>query len=281
MENLTSIQLLSLILLLVGVGLAFSQIRLSGWVLGWLLLSGALLLQGFRSMLGYVAELGGVDAMTYTIANDWMGLGFSLLVMAAMQMMRQVFAQHRLAAESLRVFSAAANDAILILDNSGKILIWNQAAQRVFGYEPGEAQGRNIGELIIPEPYRIEFENLFNQFGRDGRVAVSTTPASIPGRHKDGTQISTEYSMSRIVIDGKWYAIYIVRDISVRRQVEETLGRIRRLEGLISICMSCKKIRGEDDDWQQLEKYLCEHSDAVFSHGICPVCLEKQLNQLN
>jgi hypothetical protein len=46
-------------------------VRLSGWILGWIVLSGALL-QGFRSMLSYVAEHGGVDHTTYTMANDWM-----------------------------------------------------------------------------------------------------------------------------------------------------------------------------------------------------------------
>jgi hypothetical protein len=39
--------------------------------------------------------------------------------------------------------------------------------------------------------------------------------------------------------------------------------------------MTCKKIRGENNAWQQLEKYLGEHTDAVFSHGICPECFEK------
>ena len=75
-QSLISIQSLSLILLLVGIGLAFSQIHLSGWTLGWILLGGALLLQGFRSMLAYFADHGGVDATAYTLANDWIGLGF-------------------------------------------------------------------------------------------------------------------------------------------------------------------------------------------------------------
>ena len=134
MEFLLSIQSLSLLLLLVGIGLAFTSIRLSGWILGWILLSGALLLQGFRSMLSYFAEHGGVDQTTYTMANEWMGLGFSLLVVAAMHMMREVFARHELAAESLRMVSAAANDAIIIMDRTGTIAVWNQAAQRIFGH---------------------------------------------------------------------------------------------------------------------------------------------------
>ena len=55
-------------------------------------------------------------------------------------------------------------------------------------------------------------------------------------------------------------------------ELEEAFGRIKRLEGIIPICMYCKKIRDDGDLWQQLEKYITENSDAVFSHGICPDC---------
>lgn len=57
----------------------------------------------------------------------------------------------------------------------------------------------------------------------------------------------------------------------------EAFSRIKRLEGIISICMYCKKIRSEQESWAQLETYLTEHTDAMFSHGICPDCYEKQI----
>ena len=66
-----------------------------------------------------------------------------------------------------------------------------------------------------------------------------------------------------------------------KAELEATLERLRRLEGLLSICMSCKKIRSENNDWHQLEKYISEHSDAVFSHGLCPECLEKEMKKLD
>ena len=164
-----SIESLSLLLMLAGIGLAFFNIRLSGWILGWILLSGALLLQGFRSMLSYIAARGGVDAATYATANDWMGLGFSLLIVAAMPMMREVFARHKQTTESLRIISAAANDAIIIIENTGSIAAWNLAAQDIFGYSEQEARGKKLWDLIVPQAQRVEFEGTFTQFGRDGR----------------------------------------------------------------------------------------------------------------
>jgi PAS domain S-box-containing protein len=235
-----SIPLLSLILLLVGIGLAFSQFRLSGWILGWMLLSGALLLQGFRSILSYFAERGaGVDATTYSLANDWMGLGFALLIVASMHMMRDVFARHGLVAESLRMVSASANDAIIIMDDTGTIVGWNQVAQRIFGHSAQDAQGRKLRELIVPERYRSEFANLFNHLRSGGRESVSSPPADLAGLRKDGTEIITEYSISGVSVDGKWHAIYIVRDITARKQAEEEIRERTSALEMLSAKMLC------------------------------------------
>ncbi len=58
-------------------------------------------------------------------------------------------------------------------------------------------------------------------------------------------------------------------------ELQEALSQVRQLEGLISICSYCKRIRTEEDNWDQMEQYISEHSQAQFSHGICPPCLEK------
>jgi len=65
-----------------------------------------------------------------------------------------------------------------------------------------------------------------------------------------------------------------------KAELEATLGRIRRLEGMISICISCKKVRADSDAWQKIEQYVTEHSEAVFSHGFCPECFEREKKRL-
>ncbi|MCK7471838.1 MAG: hypothetical protein MZU95_14450 [Desulfomicrobium escambiense] len=52
------------------------------------------------------------------------------------------------------------------------------------------------------------------------------------------------------------------------------MNQIKTLSGLIPICAACKKIRDDKGYWNQLEHYLEEHSDAVFSHGLCPECFQ-------
>ena len=51
-----------------------------------------------------------------------------------------------------------------------------------------------------------------------------------------------------------------------------TRSSVKQLHGLLPICSYCKRIRGDDQYWQQVEGYIAEHSDAQFSHGICPAC---------
>jgi DNA-binding response OmpR family regulator len=55
-------------------------------------------------------------------------------------------------------------------------------------------------------------------------------------------------------------------------KLQEALAEIKTLKGFIPICASCKKIRDDEGYWNQLEAYISKHTDAVFSHGICPDC---------
>lgn len=55
--------------------------------------------------------------------------------------------------------------------------------------------------------------------------------------------------------------------------LEEALANVKQLRGLLPMCSYCKSIRNDGDYWQQLETYIADHSDAEFSHGVCPTCL--------
>lgn len=59
------------------------------------------------------------------------------------------------------------------------------------------------------------------------------------------------------------------------RQLQDALANIKTLRGLLPICASCKKIRDDHGYWNQLETYIGAHSDAEFTHGLCPECARK------
>jgi CheY-like chemotaxis protein len=55
-------------------------------------------------------------------------------------------------------------------------------------------------------------------------------------------------------------------------ELEDALSRVKQLQGLLPICSYCKKIRDDRNYWEQVESYIARHSEAQFSHGICPDC---------
>ena len=56
---------------------------------------------------------------------------------------------------------------------------------------------------------------------------------------------------------------------------KKLINRIKILEGFLPICANCKKIRNQKDQWQQIEKYISDHTLVTFSHSVCPECLRK------
>lgn len=83
----------------------------------------------------------------------------------------------------------------------------------------------------------------------------------------------------------------LVHEIDVRKEAEQekenliqelttALDEIKTLKGIVPICMHCKSIRDDKGYWNQLEKFIQDHSDAEFSHGICPQCMKKHYPEL-
>jgi len=65
-------------------------------------------------------------------------------------------------------------------------------------------------------------------------------------------------------------------------ELQDALSKVKQLRGLLPICSYCKRIRGDDQYWQQVESYIADHTEAQFSHGICPPCLvnaERELEE--
>jgi len=63
--------------------------------------------------------------------------------------------------------------------------------------------------------------------------------------------------------------------------LQDALNRVKLLSGLLPICASCKKIRDDGDRWRHLEDYIGEHSEAEFTHGICPDCAKRLYPELH
>ena len=78
-----------------------------------------------------------------------------------------------------------------------------------------------------------------------------------------------------IIAMARFQDMVALRDLNLELQsrnaaLEEALAQVKLLSGMLPICASCKKIRDDEGYWQQIELYIQQHSEAEFSHGICP-----------
>ncbi|HXK49294.1 MAG TPA: hypothetical protein PKW56_02420 [Clostridiales bacterium] len=71
------------------------------------------------------------------------------------------------------------------------------------------------------------------------------------------------------------FRIRLDKEQKLNSDLSKALSEVKQLRGLLPICASCKSIRNDKGAWEQMEDYVKEHSDAVFSHSLCPSCMEK------
>jgi len=62
-------------------------------------------------------------------------------------------------------------------------------------------------------------------------------------------------------------------------KLKDSLDHVKKLQGILPICMYCHNIRNDQESWERIDSYISDHSDAEFSHGICPECLAKHHEQ--
>lgn len=123
-------------------------------------------------------------------------------------------------------------DAVIYCDRSGTIQLWNHGAERIFGWTPEEAVGRNL-DIIIPEKHREVHWAGWERVMATGETKYGTEPLAVPGLHKDGSSMSLEFSIMMLLDDaGDVEGIgAIMRDVSVRWQRDKALrARLRELE---------------------------------------------------
>lgn len=169
------------------------------------------------------------------------------------------------------------------IDPSGLTTFVNPACKQVTGYAPRELIGQNWWHMLYDDQQGNPVENIVDSF-LNGDVKEYEMVLI----HKDGQPRTVVWdSVNRY--DENNNLVEIVgfgNDITIRKQEErereklinelqDALARIKTLSGLLPICSSCKKIRDDTGYWNQIEAYISIHSDAEFTHGICPECAKK------
>ncbi|MBW2565339.1 MAG: PAS domain S-box protein [Deltaproteobacteria bacterium] len=168
-------------------------------------------------------------------------------------------------------------------DLEGTVLLVSPSAVGLLGYDSiDELIGKNVARdfYYLPD----EREVFLNGLRTEGKVIGY----EVTLKRKDGTPVVGETN-SHFAFDksGKPIAVEgIFRDVTMRKQAEQererliselqdALAEVKALSGLLPICSSCKNIRDDKGYWNQIEAYIKAHSEAEFSHSICPACAKK------
>ncbi|HUI44501.1 MAG TPA: PAS domain S-box protein [Nitrospirota bacterium] len=174
---------------------------------------------------------------------------------------------------------------MIVIDPSYRFLKANKSFCEMLGYTEQELVGRSIEDLTHPEEKEESLE-------LSQRVLRGETPLfHLEKRYVKKDQESLWVKLTATAIhdpEGKvLYALGMIEDISERKvadrereqlisQLTEALTKIKTLTGLIPICAWCKKIRDDKGYWIRVETYIKEHSNATFTHCVCPTCLKKE-----
>lgn len=193
---------------------------------------------------------------------------------------RRAMEQLRHSEERYRLLAENSLDLIALLDLKGNLIYASPSHETVLGYDPAWLVGRGFSVLIHPEDLpRV-------------RHAISQLPDCGLGKPTDvrlrltsGQWLDVELLLSTFSIRGVAgrRILLSARSIADRKrsqherekliqELQEAFARIKVLSGFIPICASCKKIRDDQGYWNQLEAYIQSHTEAQFSHGICPDC---------
>ena len=145
--------------------------------------------------------------------------------------------------ERFRSVAQSANDAIITSDREGIISGWNGGAERIFGYSEKEIFGKSITILIPQESIGKYLESMNTILTETTNTIIGKT-IEIPGRHKNGTEFSTELSLSQWETASGIYFTGIIRDITSRKKSEKDM---RMLAHSVESVAECVSITDADD----------------------------------
>ncbi|MBN1290034.1 MAG: PAS domain S-box protein [Actinobacteria bacterium] len=159
---------------------------------------------------------------SFSIGGHWHAVG----VVRDITVRKKATEALRESEEKFRTIASTANDAIILIDNDGKVAFWNRAAEKMFGYPESEILGEELHMMLAPAEYKEAFKKGFQFFKETGKGGAVGKTVEMNGMKKNKDSFPIELSMSSIKMQGKWQAIGIIRDITDRKKAEEDLRKI-------------------------------------------------------
>lgn len=134
----------------------------------------------------------------------------------------------RLHAERMRAIVATATEGIVTIDQRGRILTMNSAAERMFGWSADEILGRNVA-LLMPQPYRGEHDDYIRRYLDTGKAKIIGIGREVVGERRDGSTFPMDLSIGEGFVGDERFFTALVRDITDRKEMQAKLAQTERL----------------------------------------------------
>lgn len=175
--------------------------------------------------------------------------------------------------EKFRMISTAAQDAIAIIDMNERVVYWNPAAEKIFGYVAHEAMGKNLHDLLVPASHRDIAHSAFKNFQNTGEGKLVGKTFEINALRKDGAEIPVELSISAFWMKSVRHALGMVRDITERKHLEIELKRQAHIDYLTGLSN-----RGHFMEQAELELSRAARYGKALSLFMLDIDFFKQIN---
>lgn len=259
--------------------LLLAAVVVSSWVCGW---RAGLLATAVCATASIGMQLTSEEDLMHESIRLTAFLSLSLL-MLTLALLRQEAEDSLARSETkLRAILDHSRDPISV-SRPGQHQFVNEAYLNLFGRQAtGKPTQQSVLDVIAPDG-RLEVRRRLETALERG---TATEPLEVRGIRGDGKPIELKVYVSSFSEGGEAFVLVILRDITERQQalrekelliaeLRAALSKVKELRGLLPTCASCRKIRDEEGAWHDMETYICEHSEAGFSHGLCPKCAER------
>lgn len=129
---------------------------------------------------------------------------------------------------TLRAITSSVKDAIIMIDDDGKISFWNDAAEDILGYSRDDVIGKNLHDLLAPKQFLEQHAKAFPAFRSTGKGAAIGKTLELSALRKDRKEISIELSLTSVRIREKWFAVGVLRDITERKRAETEIKNLAK-----------------------------------------------------
>lgn len=126
--------------------------------------------------------------------------------------------------EKFKAITQAVQDVIIMMDEKGQVVFWNQAAERILGYTSAEVMGKYFHKIIAAKKEQQINKNNILQFGKTGESPVIGRLLELAVKNKSGEVITMELSVARTKIKDKWHAVGVMRDITEKKKITDALA---------------------------------------------------------